>query len=185
MLKRHLVLVLLILLCSLFPLSSRILFEQTIPINGMIGLEERFTLTITQTEPIIFSEDIAGRELEIATYEFYSNSLDAVYQLRIASADTARRAGRSDFAFVFIGQDSPQASTIPFKIGFRSTSQALQKETGDGDLAERALAGVAGMPLAESGSIVITLPSKSEGFEFKEIVSGYYQANISLEVSAD
>lgn len=183
--KRHLLLVLLVLLGALFPLYSKVLFVQTIPINGMIGLEERFSLEITQTDPIVFSDDLAGRELEIATYEFYSNSQETTYQLRIVSADTARQLGQDDFAFLFVGQGSHQASTIPFKIGLRSSNQALQKESAQNYSSERAFGGVAGTPLIESGSIVITLPSKSEGFEFKEIISGYYQANITVEVSSD
>ncbi len=184
--ERTAILVLMLVLGALLP--ARTLFIQTIPINGIIGLQESFTLELKQQAPIVFNEDLAGRELEIATYEFFSNSPDVAYQLRIIPATTA--GFRDDkFMFRYIDDETTdlkkKESTIPFRLSVLSEFSQAKNIKWESKVAEKSIGVTDGNRYRETGSIVITFPTTGEGFDFEELASGYYQANITVEVSTD
>lgn len=186
-LRRALVFVALFAMLAV-PLVARIVFTDIIPINAIIGLQETFSLEIKQQTPILFNEDLEGREIVIATYEFFSNNPDVAYQLRILPAHTVGPAN-NQFLFKFIGDAGPDPkkkdSVIPFKlsvVGIDTDATAVRWEN---NRAEKPIGVVDGNRSRENGSIVITFPTKDEGFNFKELASGAYQANILVEVSTD
>ena len=186
-LRRGIVLVALLATLTM-SLAARIIFTDIIPINAIIGLQETFSLEIKQQTPIVFNEDLEGREIIIATYEFFSNNPDVAYQLKILPAHMGGPAN-NQFLFRFIGDSGldlkKKDSVIPFKLSVVSIDTDASTVRWEDNRAEKPIGVVDGNRSRENGSIVITFPTKDEGFNFKELASGAYQANILVEVSTD
>ena len=175
-----------ILLISSSLYAQRSLFSESIPLQGHIDLQERFSLEVTQRVTFILNQDIAGTTHEIATYEFFSNSPEIAYQLRL-SPGYATQLGEGVFAFRNIapGGGDSGAPPIPFRLTVitqlsenRITNEAFRE-------IQKAMGIREGSRAAERGTIYVTFPTVSEGFNLQSFTFGAYEASIAVEVSAD
>lgn len=166
--------------------AQRSLFSETIPLQGHIDLQEKFSLEIKERVMFVLNQDIAGTTHEIATYEFFSNSPEIAYQLRLFPGYVTQ-LGEGVFAFRNVsptGGDSG-APPIPFRLTVRSvleeggitneTFREVQKGIGIRE----------GSKSQERGTILVTFPTANEGFNLQSFTFGAYEASISVEVSAD
>jgi hypothetical protein len=175
-----------LIFCSITVLSAqRSLYSETIPMQGHIELQESFTLEIQERISFILNQEMAGTTHQVASYEFFSNSPDVAYQLRLAPAFSTS-LGENVFAFRSVnatGGSNPPP--IPFKISVvnqgnqvRITDdafQAIQKAIGIRD----------GSRIEERGNILVTFPTVEEGFNLQGFTFGAYEASVAVEVSAD
>lgn len=186
MLKKGLAPVILMLFLSSVLFGQRTLFVGTIPLNGSIPLQETFSVDVTFSSGFLFSQEVAGNEYQIATYQFSSNSPFIQYQMKLSPASSAS-AGPDLFAFRNITPDGQNAGgrSIPFSIRVRSFSEE-ETVASSGDRALQKKVGVLeGSQYTEVGSISVAFPSRSEGFNIEEFSSGLYEASILVEVLAD
>jgi hypothetical protein len=184
--RKAILLTLVVLFSSLFSLSAqRIVFSDTIPLQGHIELQEKFSLEINERNTFTLNQDVAGTTHEVASYEFYSNSPELAYTMRL-SPGFSTTLGDGIFAFRNTGLIADEEATpIPFKISVltpindgRITNEAfqeVQKTIGirDGSRAE------------ERGTIYVTFPTVNEGFNLRLFTFGSYEASIAVEVLAD
>lgn len=166
--------------------AERIVFTGNIPLNGRIELKESLTLEVKQQSELDLNAEIAGEDYEIATYEFYSNSPEAAYRLRLLPS-TYSEFGDSTFAFKNIDErgNSTGSVNIPFKLSVLSTNANAMAVTPKYQKVEKTIGVLDGSRYQESGSIVISFPTKEEGFNFEAFASGLYEASITVEVAAD
>ncbi|HLW21657.1 MAG TPA: hypothetical protein VKZ39_00535, partial [Sphaerochaetaceae bacterium] len=84
---RRVLICMILIFCSITVLSAqRSLYSETIPMQGHIELQESFTLEIQERISFILNQEMAGTTHQVASYEFFSNSPDVAYQLRLAPA---------------------------------------------------------------------------------------------------
>ena len=165
--------------------AQRSLYSETIPMQGHIELQESFSLEIQERISFVLNQEMAGTTHQVATYEFFSNSPDVAYQLRLAPGFSTS-LGANVFAFRSVnttGGNTPPP--IPFKISVVNQSnqvritddafQAIQKAIGIRD----------GSRIEERGNIFVTFPTVEEGFNLQGFTFGAYEASIAVEVSAD
>jgi len=166
--------------------AQRVMFIGTIPLRGRIELQEKFSLEVKQRTLFQFDQELAGTSHEIATYEFYSNSPEIAYQLRLSPGEETR-LGEDIFAFRNVdeqGRDTGKAP-IPFKLSVLTPSVASQSVNPDFTVVEKSIGVRQGSRYEESGAFYVSFPTQSEGFDIQSFSSGYYEASITVEVSAD
>lgn len=181
-----------ILVCILFAMLSigsihaeRVIFNESIPLQGHIDLQEKFTLEVKQRIMFTLNQDMAGTTHEIATYEFFSNSPEIAYQMRLAPGFVTQ-LGEGVFAFRNVGiSGSDPAPPIPFRL-------TVRPQSGDPGVTNEMFRSVnkpigirAGSRSEERGTIYVTFPTLSEGFNLQSFSFGAYEASIAVEVSAD
>jgi hypothetical protein len=175
-----------ILLVSSSLFGQRSLFSESIPLLGHIELQEKFSLEVTQRNMFVLNQDIAGTTHQIATYEFFSNSPEIAYQLRLRPS-YATQLGEGVFAFRNVSADGGDsgAPPIPFRLTVitqltenRITNEAFRE-------IQKAMGIRAGSRAEERGTIYVTFPTVSEGFNLQSFTFGAYEASIAVEVSAD
>ncbi|MGI6432608.1 MAG: hypothetical protein ACOXZ4_01910 [Sphaerochaetaceae bacterium] len=167
-----------LLLFSLY--AQRILFSETIPLQGHINLQEKFTLDVEKNLSFNITQDMAGNTYQVATYDFFSNSPEVMYQLKLAPGGSAE-----EFSFRNIAPlvERGQTSSVPFKVAVRTNDLLITNEMFK---AIRKTIGLReGSRAAEQGAIFITFPTVSEGFNLQTFSYGAYEALIAVEVSAD
>ncbi|MCK9287339.1 MAG: hypothetical protein PHU24_05460 [Sphaerochaetaceae bacterium] len=182
--------VLLLLVCAMaLPLSARTVYLETIEVTGQIGLQENFRVDLRQADPIVLDKSFAGQDMEIATYEFYSNNSDTVYNLKITPA-TLGGSRSEKFMFTYVGGSETdlkkKESMIPFTIKLMSIGDEnpILGVPNDKEISKN-IGMLDGSNYRETGSIIITFPTEASGFKFEELASGYYRAALTIEVSAD
>jgi len=185
--RKRLSLIILIItssLISLFAIDA--LYVETIPLNGRIPLQESFTLEVTFQVPFVLSQEIAGNEVQIATYDFFSNSPQISYQLRLSPGITTQ-LGEGVFAFrsITTGGIDTGDIPIPFKLVVRNAqdNQAFTNEQYRS--VEKPIGVLIGSRYEESGFISAQFPTIGEGFNINDFTSGLYDAMIFVEVLAD
>ncbi|MFA7396581.1 MAG: hypothetical protein WCY81_06295 [Sphaerochaetaceae bacterium] len=175
--KRAILSIFLILVVGLNLFAARVLYSEVIPLFGKIDVSESFSVEYNSLLNFNINSDMAGNTYEIARYRFSSNSLDSIYELKLAP-------GKDSDGFAFqstsSSSSSSRASSIPFIVMVDAGQQIssaeqhfIRKELGTNT--ER----------MEEGTISIAFPTISEGFDVKAFVEGSYEASIALEVSAD
>jgi hypothetical protein len=183
---RKLVLLIVPLLVSLLPLySQQLLFSETIPMQGHIELQESFSLEVRDRIFFELSREMAGTTHEVATYQFFSNSPDIAYRLRL-SPGYPTRLGEGIFAFRSVSDEGgSSAPPIPFKLTvmergtqYRFTDEAFQE-------VQKPIGMSRGVRAEERGIIYVTFPTVEEGFDLSGFTFGAYEASVAVEVSAD
>lgn len=184
--SRRLVLVIAILQLLTFPLTAqRSLFSETIPMQGHIELQESFSLNVRERIQFTLSQDMAGTTHEVATYEFFSNSPDVAYRLRLAPG-FATQLGANVFAFRSVGVGTDGVSPpIPFKLSLVNRANLNTTTNEDFDAIQKSIGIREGSRSAEQGIIYVTFPTLEEGFNLQGYTFGAYEASIAVEVSAD
>ncbi len=166
--------------------SQRTLFVGTIPLNGRIPLQETFSLDVTFQVPFLLNQNIAGGQYQIATYEFFSNSPDIIYQMRLSPGiDT--RLGKGIFAFRNIteGGLDTGGNPIPFRLVVKDSLDREEVSNDEFRSVAKNIGILIGSRYQEKGSIFVAFPSLSEGFDATEFTSGFYEASIFVEVMVD
>jgi hypothetical protein len=162
------------------------LFSESIPLQGHIELQEKFTLEIKSRVMFVLNQDMAGTTHEIATYEFFSNSPEIAYQLRLSPGYTTQ-LGEGVFAFRNVSVEGGDSGAPP--IPFRLTVRTISNETSITNDAFREIQKSIGIREGsrseERGTILVTFPTLSEGFNLQSFTFGAYEASIAVEVSAD
>lgn len=184
--KKLLLTTILILSCSPLLFSERTLFVGTIPLNGRIPLQETFSLDVTFQIPFLLNQNIAGGEYQIATYEFFSNSPDLLYQMKLSPGiDT--QLGKGIFAFRNItdGGIDTGANPIPFRLIVKDSTETSEVSNTEFMSVEKNIGILTGSRYEETGSIFVAFPTVSEGFEITDFLSGFYEAAIFVEVLVD
>ena len=176
----------LIISCTSFLFSARSLFTGTIPLNGQIPLQERFVLDVTLQVPFALNQNIAGGQYQIATYEFFSNSPDLFYQMKLSPGiDT--RLGKGIFAFRNItgsGIDTG-GNPIPFRLVVKDSTETDEVSNTEFRSVAKNIGILTGSRYLETGTIYVAFPTTSEGFTISDFSSGYYEAAIFVEVLVD
>ncbi|MDD3366055.1 MAG: hypothetical protein WCS59_00625 [Sphaerochaetaceae bacterium] len=169
---------------SLF--AQRNLFSETIPLRGHIDLEEKFSLAIKQKVFFIINQDLAGTTHEIATYEFLSNSPNVAYQMRLSPSFTTQ-LGEGVFAFRNTRGSSFSSGFAPIPFRLSVSSQSTESTITNEEFREiqKSIGIKVGSRSQESGTIFVTFPTPSEGFNMQAFSSGAYEASIAVEVLAD
>jgi len=166
--------------------AQRSLFSDTILLRGHIEIEEKFKLDLKQKTVFLINQDLAGTTHEIATYEFLSNSPDVVYQMKLAPSYTTQ-LGENVFAFRNTRSTSIGTGFAPIPFRLTVANRSAESIITDGEF--RAIQKSIGMRVGsrsqESGTILVTFPTPSEGFNIQAFSSGAYEASIAVEVSAD
>lgn len=166
--------------------AQRSLFSETIPLQGHIDLQEKFTLEVKERVMFVLNQDVAGTTHEIATYEFFSNSPEIAYQLRL-SPGYVTQLGEGVFAFRNVSPTGGDSGAPP--IPFRLTVKSVFEEGGITNETFREIRkGIGireGSKSQERGTIFVTFPTANEGFNLQTFTFGAYEASISIEVSAD
>ncbi|WP_422481545.1 hypothetical protein [Pleomorphochaeta sp. DL1XJH-081] len=183
---RRLVLVLSLLQLLTIPLTAqRSLFSETIPMQGHIELQESFSLNVRERIQFTLSQEMAGTTHEVATYEFFSNSPDVAYQLRL-SPGFATQLGANVFAFRSVGLGADNNSPpIPFKLSLVNRANLDRISNEDFDAIQKSIGIREGSRSTEQGIIYVTFPTVEEGFDLQGYTFGAYEASIAVEVSAD
>ena len=184
--KKTFLIILLLISATFSIFAQRTLFVGTIPLNGRIPLEETFTLEVTFQVPLLFNQEIAGGQYQIATYEFFSNSPAIEYQLKLSpGVDT--RLGKGLFAFRSInaGGIDTGAKPIPFRLIVKNRFDVDEFTNDEYRAVEKNIGVLIGSRFEESGLIYVQFPSISEGFDINNFTSGLYEASIFVEVLAD
>ncbi|MBN2859907.1 MAG: hypothetical protein JXK93_06570 [Sphaerochaetaceae bacterium] len=184
--KKGLAPVILMLFLSSVLFGQRTLFVGTIPLNGSIPLQETFSVDVTFSSGFLFSQEVAGNEYQIATYQFSSNSPFIQYQMKLSPGSSAS-AGPDLFAFRNITADGQSAGGLPIPFSIRVRNFSVEETVAsEGDRALQKKVGVLeGSQYTEVGSISVAFPTRSEGFNIEEFSSGLYEASILVEVLAD
>ncbi len=185
-LKKGVIPVLLMLFLTSVLFGQRTLFVGTIPLNGSIPLQESFSVDVTFSSGFLFSQEVAGNEYQIATYQFSSNSPFIQYQMKL-SPGLGSSSVSDIFAFRNITEDGEDAGgqPIPFFLRVRNfTDEETVYSAGNQPL-QKKVGVLEGSQYTEIGSISVAFPSRSEGFNIEEFSSGLYEASILVEVLAD
>lgn len=177
-----------VLLLSLTSLlfSQRTLFVGTIPLYGEIPLEEVFSLDVTLQVPFLFNQNIAGGQYQIATYDFYSNSPDLLYHMRLSpGVDT--RLGEGVFAFRNIteGGIDTGGNPIAYRLVVKGSEEVEAISNFEFRSVQKNIGVLTGSRYKENGVISVAFPSVNEGFSMKDFLSGFYESAIFVEVLVD
>lgn len=166
--------------------SERSLFVGTIPLNGRIPLQESFSLDVTFQDSFLLNQNIAGGRYQIATYEFFSNSPDIIYQMKL-SPGINTRLGEGIFAFrnVTEGGIDTGGNPIPFRLVVRDSLDLGDISNDEFRSVAKNIGILIGSRYQENGTIFVAFPTTSEGFDITEFSSGSYIASIFVEVLAD
>ncbi|MDC7245801.1 MAG: hypothetical protein PQJ47_07815 [Sphaerochaetaceae bacterium] len=185
--KKRLSLFILILVSAISSLSAlEPLFVETLPFNGRIPLQESFILEVTFQIPLVLSQDIAGREVQIASYDFFSNSPQIAYNMRL-SPGVSTQLGSDVFAFRSItagGLDTGN-DPIPFRLIVRNEQNSQEVTNEDYRSVRKEIGVLVGSRYEEKGLIYVQFPSLNEGFDINDFSTGLYDAIILVEVLAD
>jgi hypothetical protein len=185
-LKKLLFTTILILSISSLLFSERTLFVGTIPLNGRIPLQETFSLDVTFQVPFLLNQNIAGGEYKIATYEFFSNSPDLLYQMKLSPGiDTALGKGIFAFRNITDGGVDTGANPIPFRLIVKDSTETNEVSNAEFMSVVKDIGILTGSRYEESGTIFVAFPTLSEGFEITDFLSGFYEAAIFVEVLVD
>lgn len=153
--------------------------------QGHIELQESFTLEVRERISFVLNQDMAGTTHEVATYEFFSNSPDVAYQLRLSPGQVTQM-GEGVFAFRNVAQIGGQATPpIPFKLSVMNRSTQLRTTDDTFRSVQKTIGIREGSRSEEQGIIFITFPTVEEGFSLQGFGFGAYEALIAVEVSAD
>jgi len=134
----------------------------------------------------LLNQNIAGGEYQIATYEFFSNSPDLLYQMKLSPGiDT--QLGKGIFAFRNItdGGIDTGANPIPFRLIVKDSTETSEVSNTEFMSVEKNIGILTGSRYEETGSIFVAFPTVSEGFEITDFLSGFYEAAIFVEVLVD
>ena len=176
-----------LIISSLCVLSAqRSLYSETIPMQGHIELQESFILEVNRPITFALTEEMAGTTHEVATYEFFSNSPDVAYQLRL-SPGFSTALGEGVFAFRSITQqrDNAPRPPIPFRLSVVNRANQVQITDEAFRAIQKAIGDRQGSRIEERGIIYVTFPTVEEGFNLQGFTFGSYEASIAVEVSAD
>ncbi len=178
--------VILFLLLTSFLYSQRSLFVGTIPLNGRIPLQETFSLELTATSTLLFSQEMAGTEIQVATYSFSSNSPEVQYQMRL-SPGIDSSLGHGVFAFRNITEEGFDTGgyPIPFSLILKDSTEGASVEGDQYRSVQKPIGAMIGSRFQETGSIHVAFPSQSQGFNMEDFSSGNYEASVLVEVLAD
>jgi len=185
-LRKILITTILLLSFTSLLFSQRTLFVGTIPLNGRIPLQETFSLDVTFQVPFLLNQNIAGGQYQIATYEFYSNSPDLLYQMKLSpGVDT--RLGEGIFAFRNIteGGVDTGGNPIPFRLVVRDSTETKEISNAEFRSVEKNIGTLDGSRYEETGTIFVAFPTVSEGFTIADFSSGFYEAAVFVEVLVD
>jgi hypothetical protein len=154
--------------------------------QGHIELQESFTLEISKPIAFVLNQEMAGTTHEVATYQFFSNSPEVAYQLRL-SPGFATTLGAEVFAFrgVTNNRNTPGPPPIPFKISVLNRINQSRITDDDFTAIQKVIGVRDGSRIEEQGSIYVTFPTVEEGFDLQGFSYGAYEASIAIEVSAD
>ncbi len=166
--------------------GQRTLFVGTIPLNGKIPLQETFSLDLTLSSEFVFTQELGGKEFEVATYEFSSNSPDLQYEMKL-SPGIASSLGSDVFAFRNITEEGlpSEGPPIPFSISLKDLDDESSLSAGDSRSMKKRVGTLVGSRYKERGSISMVFPTLDEGFHIEEFSSGLYEASILVEVLAN
>ncbi|PKL27836.1 MAG: hypothetical protein CVV46_09465 [Spirochaetae bacterium HGW-Spirochaetae-2] len=166
--------------------AQRNLFSETIPLQGHIELQERFSLEVKPRVFFVLNQDMAGTTHEIATYQFFSNSPEVAYQMKL-SPSYVTQLGEGVFAFRNIGTTGGDSGgqPIPFKLSVVSQVHDSSSTNDAFRAVQKAIGLRDGSRSEEKGTIFVTFPSQSDGFNLQSFTFGTYEASIAVEVSAD
>lgn len=183
--KWRFVLAVLMIFTSLMPAySRRVIFSETIPLQGHIELQEKFTLDIADNIRFTLNQDIAGTTHEIATYEFFSNSPNIAYQMRLSPGLSSNL---QDGVFAFrsiLTTDGPGSNIIPFRVAIANIFDDANISGGYQEI-EKKIGLKEGSSSQEQGVIYVSFPTADEGFNLRDFNYGSYEASIAVEVLAD
>lgn len=161
--------------------AQRILFSETIPLQAHIDLQESFSLEVNKQLSFNLNQDVAGNTYQVANYEFYSNSPEVYYQLKLSPGES-----KNEFAFrslSTIASDKTHNTTLPFRVSVEADQVVVSNEAYK---EVRKQIGIReGSRATETGTIYISFPSLGEGFNLQLFSFGAYEASIAVEVSAD
>jgi hypothetical protein len=184
---RKIIVFMILLTNTLFMVAAqRSLYSETIPMQGHIELQESFTLEVNRPITFTLTDEMAGTTHEVASYQFFSNSPDVVYQLRLSPGYTTT-LGEGVFAFRSVSRDSAIISRPPIPFKLSVLNRVTQDQITDDEFRaiQKSIGEREGSRVEEQGSIYVTFPTVEEGFNLQGFTFGAYEASIAVEVLAD
>lgn len=184
--KWRLALSVLLIFTTLMPIySRRVIFSETIPLQGHIELQEKFSLDVIDNIRFTLNQDIAGTTHEIATYEFFSNSPNIAYQMRLSPGLSSNlQDGVFAFRNMSLTSEGGGSNVIPFRVAIANIFDE-SNISGAYQEIEKKIGLKEGSSSQEQGAIYVSFPTADEGFNLRDFNYGSYEASIAVEVLAD